>query len=363
MATTNFYLVKVLDEKIIPFVEPIKKGPLDNLVLSQNDLASLRNAGWDVINVRPLPETAKIKYDYRSIYNKVKGEEGKFINVPFYINPIDTRKVIDLLEFNLVNNSTEEVVKTYNPKELSSSILSIPTSILDINEEYRLELKFRKNASEGFTLADPVGYQSFFQRVFDKIYIKVVEYGKFTGRLVQLEQDITVYTESVLPLEKFLGYKDFDTEEINAVEEEKLTRLVHVNVSNPRLAKYEKDKNRLFFYGTEGKIQVKVFENGIQDNIVNFNINIVKPETLEKQKDRGYSFNLYNKDSNNFEKIKGEVKVADPNMTEGEVAEPTSPVDDEKATVPTGSADVEINSNPESDTTTRTEVPNSSATE
>jgi len=93
MATTNFYLVKVLDEKIIPFVKPRTYGPLDNLIVSRDDLASLRNAGWTIINARPLPETAKIKYDRRTTYFKVKDESDKFINIPFYINPIDLVKL------------------------------------------------------------------------------------------------------------------------------------------------------------------------------------------------------------------------------------------------------------------------------
>lgn len=355
MATTNFYLVKALDEKIIPFVKPRTYGPLDNLIVSRDDLASLRNAGWTIINVRPLPETAKIKYDRRTTYFKVKDESDKFINIPFYINPIDTREVVGLLKFELINITDKEVVDTFNPKDYGSDILNIPTSSLEIGKEYKVRLLFNEDAPEEYTIANLEGYRNFFEKVYDEVFIKVKEYGRFTGRLVQLEQNISVSTESVLPLDKILGYKDFDTKKINAVTEDKLINLLHVNVSNENFARYEADKNRLVFLSTEGKFNLRVFENGIGNNIVNFNIEVLKPETFEARKNRGYSFNHFDSKANSFEKVEGENKIKTPKVTEGDVAEPTSPKDDENATVTTGGSGVEVNSDTGETTSTETE--------
>lgn len=342
MATTNFYQVDVVDEKIIPFLGYKEYGPRKNVIMSQNDLASLRNAGWTIVNIRPLPETGKIKYDRRSTYFKVEGEEGKFINIPFYINPIDAREIVGLLKFDLVKLSDNSVVKTYTAKDIKSEILSIPTSDLEIGGDYKVRLYFPKDSREKYDIINSLGHEDLFERVYDEIFIKVKEYGKFTGRLVQLQQDITVKKESVLPLDKILGFKDFDSGKIEAVSKENLVQLLKVNISNPAFAKYEKEKNRLFFFSNEGKFQVKVFENGIQDNIVNFNIRVVSDETVESDREHKITYPLYDTKKGEFVETTEKQSSVDP-TPDKDKSEPTSPkpskAEGPETTVPTGNSE------------------------
>src|SRR5699024_6975683 len=303
MATTNYFKVKLLDEKLIPFLGLGERGPRENVILSSNDLASLKQAGWTVTDVQPLPETGKIKYDRRTVYFKSEGESGKFINVPFYINPVDARDVLGLLKFDLIKLSDKSVVKTYTAKDIKSEILSLPTSDLEINEEYELKLYFPKDASENYDIAISEGHKNIFERVKDSVFIKVKEYGKFTGRLVQLQQDINVLKESALPLDKILGYKDFDTKEVTPVAKENLLQLLSVNVSDESYASYQSDKNRLLFFSKTGEILVKVSESGIQDNIINFNIRILSEETIQKEIDKNIEYSVYNPKNGKFESI------------------------------------------------------------
>ncbi|WPH64311.1 hypothetical protein [Staphylococcus phage vB_StaM_PB50] len=303
MATTNFYKVKVLDEKIIPFLGYKEYGPRENVILSGSDLASLKQAGWTITDVTPLPETGKIKYDRRTIYFKTEGEQNKFINVPFYVNPIDARDVFGLLKFDLIKLSDKTVVSTHNVKEIKNEILSIPTSDLEIGEEYKLRLYFPKDADENYDIAISEGYKDLFERVHDEVFIQVKEYGKITGRLVQLQQDINVYKESVLPLEKIVGYKDFDSKEVTPISKENLLQLLSVEVSDTSFAKFERNKNRLFFYSKEGKIVVKVIERNIQDNIINFNVRILSEETAQKEIDKKLEYSVYNPKDGKFESI------------------------------------------------------------
>lgn len=327
MATTNYFKVKLLDEKLIPFLGLGERGPRENVILSSNDLASLKQAGWTVTDVQPLPETGKIKYDRRTVYFKSEGETGKFINVPFYINPVDARDVLGLLKFDLIKLSDKSVVKTYTAKDIKSGILSLPTSDLEINEEYELKLYFPKDASENYDIAISEGHKNLFERVKDSIFIKVKEYGKFTGRLVQLQQDINVLKESALPLEKILGYKDFDTKEVTPVAKENLLQLLSVNISDDSYAKYQSDKNRLLFFSKTGEIVVKVIERNIQDNIVNFNIRVVSPEQVEKDAEKSISYPLYDVESGSF-KDSIEEPTVDPEPAPEETA-PEEPVTEE----------------------------------
>ncbi|BDE75629.1 hypothetical protein [Staphylococcus phage S6] len=303
MATTNYFKVKLLDEKLIPFLGLGERGPRENVILSSNDLASLKQAGWTVTDVQPLPETGKIKYDRRTVYFKSEGETGKFINVPFYINPVDARDVLGLLKFDLIKLSDKSVVKTYTAKDIKSEILSLPTSDLEVNEEYELKLYFPKDASENYDIAISEGHKNLFERVKDSVFIKVKEYGKFTGRLVQLQQDINVLKESALPLDKILGYKDFDTKEVTPVAKENLLQLLSVNVSDESYARYQADKNRLLFFSKTGEILVKVIERSIQDNIVNFNIRILDEETIQNEIDKKIEYSVYDPKDGKFESI------------------------------------------------------------
>ncbi|QQO92802.1 hypothetical protein CPT_Madawaska_150 [Staphylococcus phage Madawaska] len=303
MATTNYFKVKLLDEKLIPFLGLGERGPRENVILSSNDLASLKQAGWTVTDVQPLPETGKIKYDRRTVYFKSEGETGKFINVPFYINPVDARDVLGLLKFDLIKLSDKSVVKTYTAKDVKSEILSLPTSDLEVNEEYELKLYFPKDASEKYDIAISEGHKNLFERVKDSVFIKVKEYGKFTGRLVQLQQDINVLKESVLPLDKILGYKDFDTKEVTPVAKENLLQLLSVNISDESYARYQSDKNRLLFFSKTGEILVKVIERNIQDNIVNFNIRILDEETIQNEIDKKIEYSVYDPKDGKFESI------------------------------------------------------------
>ncbi|QQO92535.1 hypothetical protein CPT_Machias_152 [Staphylococcus phage Machias] len=303
MATTNFYKVKVLDEKIIPFLGYKEYGPRENVILSGSDLASLKQAGWTITDVTPLPETGKIKYDRRTIYFKTEGEQDKFINVPFYVNPVDARDVFGLLKFDLIKLSDKTVVSTHNVKDIKNEILSIPTSDLEIDEEYKLRLYFPEDADENYDIAISEGHKDLFERVHDEVFIQVKEYGKITGRLVQLQQDINVYKESVLPLEKIVGYKDFDSKEVTPISKENLLQLLSVEVSDTSFAKFERNKNRLFFYSKEGKIVVKVIERNIQDNIINFNVRILSEETAQKEIDKKLEYSVYNPKDGKFESI------------------------------------------------------------
>ncbi|WRM43487.1 hypothetical protein [Staphylococcus phage LY01] len=303
MATTNYFKVKLLDEKLIPFLGLGERGPRENVILSSNDLASLKQAGWTVTDIQPLPETGKIKYDRRTVYFKSEGESNKFINVPFYINPVDARDVLGLLKFDLIKLSDKSVVNTYTAKDIKSEVLSLPTSDLEINEEYELKLYFPKDTAEKYDIAISEGHENIFERVKDSIFIKVKEYGKFTGRLVQLQQDINVFKESVLPLDKILGYKDFDSKEVTPVAKENLLQLLSVNISDESYAKYQSDKKRLLFFSKTGEILVKVHERSIQDNIVNFNIRILNEETVQNEIDKKIDYSIYNPKNGEFESI------------------------------------------------------------
>ncbi|QPI17127.1 hypothetical protein [Staphylococcus phage vB_StaM_SA1] len=303
MATTNYYRVKLLDEKLIPFLGLGEKGPKEDVILSGNDLASLKQAGWTITDVKPLPETGKIKYDRRTVYFKTEGESDKFINIPFYINPVDDREVLGLLKFDLIKLSDKTVVDTYTAKEIKSEILSIPTSDLEIDEEYEVKLYFPKDSQDKFNIATSLGHKNLFERVSDSVFIKVKEYGKFTGRLVQLQQDINVLKESTLPLDKILGYKDFDSKEVTPVAKENLIQLLNVEISDESYTKYQADKNRLLFFSKTGEVLVKVFERSIQDNIINFNIRILSEETIQKEIDKKLEYSIYNPKDGKFESI------------------------------------------------------------
>lgn len=314
MATTNFFKVKVLDEKIIPFLGYKEYGPRENVILSSSDLASLKQAGWTITDVQPLPETGKIKYDRRTIYFKSEGEQNKFINVPFYINPVDARDVFGLLKLDLIKVSDKSVVSSHDIKDLKYETLSIPTSDLEIGEDYKLSLYFPEGSHEDYDIAISEGHKNLFERVHDEVTIKVKEYGKITGRLVQLQQDINVYKESVLPLEKIVGYKDFDTKEVTPISKENLLQLLSVEVSDESFARFERDKNRLFFFSKEGKFVIKVIEKNIQDNIIDFNVRIVSEDTVEKDAEKKITYPVYDTESGSFEVPSDEV-----------VEEPTTP--------------------------------------
>src|SRR5699024_11004068 len=106
-----------------------------------------------------------------------------------------------------------------------------------------------------------------------------------------------------LPLDKILGYKDFDTKEVTPVAKENLLQLLSVNISDDSYAKYQSDKNRLLFFSKTGEILVKVSERGIQDNITNFNIRILSEETIQKEIDKNIEYSVYNPKNGKFESI------------------------------------------------------------